>query len=292
MPSSPELPRQAGRHHDLVGGSPSKTKCFSPSSTKPSPSGTAVVVMPAAVERSRAPRPPPGCPPCHRAATAPRNRWRCSGLPAASRAGTNCVAVARNGAGHSTRPSCSHTTASSTNPSPRPPSLVGDARAGQSSSTMRLHSCFGVLVLLDHAAHQRDGALALEDGAHRLLQRLLVVGEFEFHRAHARRDHEGVDGHAPRAPHDHGVEVELDQPVTARRGQAGHGQDHVDERLDVAARAAAGTGQQRVAPQALHHVLRRHAGRWAGGGPPRPSGPRRRPRPCPRARRARTPGRG
>ena len=58
---------------------------------------------------------------------------------------------------------------------------LGDRQRGPVELGHPAPQLLGVLVLLDDTAHERDGALALEHGAHRLLQRLLVLGEFELH---------------------------------------------------------------------------------------------------------------
>ena len=233
MPSSPALPGRRAATTTSSASSASKTNCFSPSTTTLAPSCRAVAAipvgskLPAASATARVPATPSR-------ATAPRNRRRCSASPAARTAGTNCVAVARNGAGHSTRPELLAHHGQLDEPETEPAVVLGDGQGGPVQLDHPAPQLLGVLVLLHHTAHEGDRALALEDGAHRFLQGLLVVGELEFHRS-AHRDHEGVDGHRTLAPHDDGVEVELDEPLTARRGQPGHGQDHVDERLHVGA---------------------------------------------------------
>ena len=130
-------------------------------------------------------------------ATAPRKRLRCSALPRCRRAGTNWVAVARNGAGHSTAAELLAHHGQLHEPETEAAVLLGDRQGGPVELDHPAPQLLGVLVLLDDTAHQRDGALALEHGAHRLLQRLLVVGELELHGL-TRRDHEGVDRHRAR----------------------------------------------------------------------------------------------
>ena len=80
-----------------------------------------------------------------------------------------------------TRPSSSTTTASSTAPSPRPPSASGTVSAGQPSSTICFQSGSADDAVLHDLADEGHRALAGEHRADAVAQLLLVFGELELH---------------------------------------------------------------------------------------------------------------
>ena len=105
------------------------------------------------------------------------------------------MAVARNGAGHSTAAELLAHHGQLHEAEAEPTVLLGHRQRRPVELDHPAPQLLGAHVLLDDAADERDRALALEDGAHRLLERALIVGELEFHAAQPRRDHEGVDRH-------------------------------------------------------------------------------------------------
>src|SRR5215207_7381665 len=143
-PSSPLVPGVRATTAISSAAGASTTVSFVPSSTKPSPSGVAVVAtcptstLPLASTSASVPVRSPAAIPL-------RKRSCCSGDPASATTGANCVTVGTNGPGASTRPSSSTTTASSTSPIPSPPACSGIVRAGQPSSTIWLQRASGVV---------------------------------------------------------------------------------------------------------------------------------------------------
>ena len=138
------------------------------------------------VERCRSPRRSRACRRAPAVGDRPEEARLLLGGAGSRTAGTNWVTVGSSGPGASARPSSSATTASSTAPSPRPPSASGTVSAGQPSSTMCAHRPSAGAACPRCAprrapATSAGGHSAASTARTRVAQLVLVGGEVELH---------------------------------------------------------------------------------------------------------------
>ena len=158
--------------------SPSTTQRFVPRSTTPSPSGVAVAVDLAGVERAGRSAIASGAGELARGDGGEEPRLLRRASPASRTAGTNCVTVASSGPGAIDPAELLGEDRGSTMPRPMPPCSSGTVSAGQPSSTIVAHRRVGASAsVLDDVAGERDRALARSTARIGVAQLVLVGGE-------------------------------------------------------------------------------------------------------------------